>query len=173
MFEYLTPFKKIVVTGPQRSGTTIVARAISHDLARDYVDEVEFIATDYLRWLQLMDRQRSFVVQAPGMCRFVHEVGIRPEVAVVLCRRDVADIVASQERIGWQHEAFELNRYGLTLADGKGIADIKYEFWDTYQWEFIRNRFEVDYESLVEHPLWVPKERRANFGRRQWRLEYA
>jgi hypothetical protein len=173
MFEYLTPFKKIVVTGPPRSGTTIVAHAIEYDIGREYVDESAFRATDYLQWRTLMDKQASFVVQAPGMCRFAHEVGMSPDVAIVLCRRDVEDIVASQERIGWQHEAFELNRYGLTPEDGKRIADVKYDFWDTYQWDVIWNNFEVDYASLAEHPLWVPKEQRTNFDRRQWALTYA
>lgn len=173
MFEYLHSYKKIVVTGPQRSGTTLIARAIAYDLSREYVDEQAFIATDYLRWRQEMDKQRSFVMQAPGMCRYVHEYGDDDTVAVVLCRRNVEDIVASQERIGWKHEAYELSLYGLTPQDGRRIADVKYEFWEQHQQAKIFNSFVVEYEDLEEHPLWIPKAKRANFGPRQWQMSYA
>ncbi len=172
MFEYLAKFKKILVTGPQRSGTTIIARAISYDLDIDYVDEQAFEATNHIVWQEVMSRQASFVVQAPGMCRWAHE--LPAEIAVVLCRRDLADIVASQERIGWEHEVFELARYGLDAGqDGSTIAVVKYEFWDCCQKFTIQNAFEVQYESLAEHPLWVRRGLRAGFNRRQYRLDYA
>jgi hypothetical protein len=29
--------------------------------------------------------------------------------------------------------------------------------------------FEIEYESLSSHPLWVTKEKRTNFSNRQWK----
>lgn len=157
MFEYLESFSRIIVTGPQRSGTTIVARAIEHDLGRQYIDEQAFSAIDYFKFVFLVALADNFVMQAPGMCRFVHEVGIDNDIAVVTCRRNIDDIVASQERVGWQWEAFELSRYKI-YQDDIPVSVVKYAFWDDVQKGMIPNAFDVDYESLRAHPLWIGKE---------------
>jgi hypothetical protein len=169
MFRHLEEYSRIVVTGPQRCGTTIVARAIEYDTGRRYLDEQTFQATDAVKWRKVMRGEYDFVMQAPGMCRFVHEFGDCPDVAVVLVRRRVSDIIASQERIGWQWEDFELQRYGKLPGAGP-IATVKYEYWDNYQRHIVKHSFEVDYESLAEHPLWVPADRRKKFKARQWQL---
>lgn len=164
MFEYLSPFEKIIVTGPQRSGTTLVAAAIAHDLGYYFYPEEQIRVWELWRVRRLFKRTTNLVLQAPAICRYVHQFSA-PEVAIVLVRRDIEDIIASQERVDWTGEARELRQYGLKQG---AIADIKYRYWDEYQKAIIRNPFEVEYELLKAHPLWLPREERAGFEPRQY-----
>ena len=80
-------------------------------------------------------------------------------------RRRIEDIIASQERVEWTGEPYELSRYGL--KEGV-ISKVKYDYWDNGQKAKIHNPFEVEYESLREHPLWVPKEERLDWEPRRY-----
>jgi hypothetical protein len=50
MFEHLAVHSKIVVTGPQRSGTRIASQMIASDTGHEFVDEVDFLITDTTRF---------------------------------------------------------------------------------------------------------------------------
>lgn len=167
MFEHLDNYSVVLVTGPQRSGTTIAARMIAHDTDLSYIDEQAFKATDVEKWRDIVERSLNVVIQCPGMCRWVHEYGDRDNVAVVMVCRPVEDIIASQRRIGWRYEAYELRSYEANGA--RPVARVKYDYWYEHQKGVILNAYELQYESLSNHPLWVPKERRRFFGPRQWR----
>lgn len=168
MFEHLKGFDVILVSGPQRSGTTICARMIAQDTGHSLVDESEYQWHDEAHWRQIVQDGEGIVVHCPAMCHLVHEFGDDERVVVVLMRRDVRAIIASQERISWteREEPRELAKYG---ADYGPIALVKYEHWDQVQRDRIpeEQRFEVEYEDLEAHPLWIPREKRVNFGHRQ------
>lgn len=170
MFERLARFRVVLVTGPQRSGTTIAAKMIVHDTGHHFVPEEEFGPHDVDAWRKLVREGQSVVIQCPTMCRYVHGFGDRDDVAVVLMRRPIRDIRASQERIGWPAEEREreLARYGMQSGEP---APIKYLFWWAQQRHHVKHAFEVDFESLSAHPMWVPKERRADFGPRQTAIQ--
>ena len=96
-----------------------------------------------------------------------------PNVAIVLMRRDVQGIIASEKRVGWTgsiHNKWELGHYGLNEGN---IAEVKYQFWEETQRDLIDNPFEVEYESLAAHPMWIPKEERINFRTTQFKHEKA
>ena len=57
----------------------------------------------------------------------------------------------------------------LTKSD-KTTVDILYSMWYGYQKHRIKNSVELEYESLSSHPLWIPKEQRINFHKKQSRL---
>lgn len=161
MFEHLTYVPHVVVTGPQRSGTTIAARMIAEDTGHRFVDESEFGAYNVDQWRDECHKDRV-VVQCPTMLkRIVDERD--PYLFVVLMRRPLAEIHASQERIGWQrYEAWELLQFGLTKGDS---AAIKYLYWN----ERPKPSFhlEVEYASLQGHQLWVEQEQRLHFHAKQ------
>lgn len=159
MFEYLAKFETILVTGPQRAGTRICAQMIAYDTGHDYVDEEDINMDSLYQLCNFMQERRRMVVQCPTLCRYVHLFS-GDTIAVVLMRRSVADIIASQKRIKWSWEWLELGRYDR--RDGV-IAEIKYQFWDTNQRQQIKHAFEVDYESLALHPLWLPQSARQDF----------
>jgi len=159
MFEWLNKFKKILVTGPQRSGTRVCAKMIARDTGYKYIDEKRLGIDSLYQLFSLLSKDRSCVVQCPALCRHVHMFS-RDDAAIVLMKRNVEDIISSQKRIGWSWEKTELARY-----DNKEgvIAEVKYEFWGKKQRPHIEQAFEIAYDSLAGHPLWVPKHMRGNF----------
>lgn len=161
MFEHLSVHPKIVVTGPQRSGTRIAAKMIAADTGHSFVDETEFGIKDVGAFRQVLQRD-NVVVQAPNMLKDL--VDDPPAgVFVVLMRRDLEQIHASEQRIRWAEvyggKKTELAKFGLSEGDP---ATVKYNYWDSHE---KRAPFlEVEYEALRRHPLWVPEDQRANFG---------
>jgi hypothetical protein len=164
MFEHLAPFSRIIVTGPQRSGTTIAAVMIAEELGYYFYPEEQIRVWESWRVKRLFGRTSDFVLQAPAICRHVHRYS-EPDVAVVMVRRDVDEILASEQRVEWTGQERELWRYGL--REGV-IAEVKYNFWETGQKTRIHNPFELEYESLRHHPRWIPKGERTDFGPRQY-----
>lgn len=160
MFSWLSKFDKILVTGPQRAGTRICAKMIAHDTGYGYVDELD-LKMDSLYLLQsFLNRKQFVVIQCPVLCRHIHMFNY-DNVAIVMMRRKVEDIVASQKRITWPWEQLELARYDR--SDGI-ISEVKYQFWEDHQKDRIKHAFEINYESLSVHPLWTTKGLREDFG---------
>jgi hypothetical protein len=162
MFEYLKDFKTIVVTGPQRSGTTITAAMIAHDTGKDFHPEEDFGVHDEVRFLELLEK--GGVIQAPGMC---HLANVLPrECMVIFVKRKLEDILKSQKRIGWGEEENkrELKKYGLS----EGIsAEVKTAFWEL-QSQLIEHCGYIYYEDLRDHPFWCDDHNK--FEARQWQL---
>lgn len=168
MFEYLGEFSRILVTGPQRSGTTIATRMIAADLGYEFMPEEAFGAQNEVRWRELVRSMKNAVLQCPAMCRYVHEFGAEDDLAAVLMLRPVDEIIGSQKRIGWTHEAEERQRYvDLPYAQDVSISVTKYSYWVQHQRALIKHHYEVAYSSLAPHTLWTPEEMRWNFGPRQ------
>ena len=167
MFEDLARFSRIFVTGPQRSGTTICAKMIARDTGHRYVDECHYGLGDRIRFAGLQGRSK-IVVQCPIHCYHIEDCSC-PDNLIVLMRRPIEEIIASQERIRWQkNEPVELANYGKGPEEGP-IAQVKYLYWEEHQRPLIENWLEIHYHSLSSHPLWVPAEERRNFHCRQTR----
>lgn len=185
MFQHLKQFSKILVSGPQRSGTRICANMVAEDTGLTYVDEVElkclFIIGSELQCVTEFVQQRdNFVLHCPTFSRWVHEIS--DDVAIVFMRRDMKDIQRSQERIRWKRnrQEIEYQRYGLTKFDSyrnkvpqrhpgglrktsKSVAEVKYNYWDGVQKDQIENVFEINYLDLRAHPMWVDRFQRTDF----------
>jgi hypothetical protein len=159
MFEHLGGFERVLVTGPQRSGTRICAKMIAHDTDLRFVDEREFCVDSLNRLWKLLQDETGIVVQCPALCRYVHHLASNDD-AVVFMLRPSADIQASQDRIGWEWEPPELMRYD---ANDEAAAVVKLDYWFFEQREQITSNFGVVFNKLEKHPLWIPKEQRANF----------
>lgn len=156
----------IIVTGPQRAGTTIAARIIAAESEMRYVDEDEYGTKDLAAWKKLVATGQRLVIQSPAMARWVHEVAT-DDVMVIWVVRPLADILRSQKRIGW-HDGDERGKYkGVEgYLDEAPIAQIKTRYWRTFQMGQIPHAMEIDYHSLETHPLW--REERDGWGKRQW-----
>lgn len=173
MFEDLVQYDHILVTGPQRSGTTIASRMISADTGHRYVSEDDYGVYVEEAFADLLAQEHRIVIQCPAMSHIVHEVA-SASTLVVMMMRDCDDIVASEERAGWTVGPYpELYKFGMSRRQavsfrrrGGRIAELKYERWKK-QREQIPHYLELDYESLAAHPLWVPKTERVNFSPRQ------
>lgn len=169
MFEHLKKWPRILVTGPQRSGTTIAAKMIAQDTGHWFMPE-ERIGVDSLNRLWHMLRtHHSIVVQAPAMSVFSNLLAASDAgLAVVMIRRDIEEILASQKRIGWRWEDPEYIRLLTLPSEPLSAAELKYAAWDNFQKECLGPQaYEVEYNSLEKHDLFIAKEGRAGFGSRQ------
>src|SRR5690606_32596522 len=96
----LDKFKHILVTGPQRSGTTIAAHILAHDLKYEYIDERRVGVRSYTKLFQELTSDRNSVVQGPCFASDCHWIDA-PDTAVVFMIRNCDEIVASEQRINW------------------------------------------------------------------------
>jgi hypothetical protein len=158
MLSHFSPFPKIVVSGPQRSGTRLVAKAIAHDLGHIYVDEREIHTDSLYSLMAILAREGQHVIQAPGLMRWLHLFAGWKGLAVVVVHRPVAEILDSRRRMHWGWEPLERAIYSdvieLMELGNKPLPEIKYLYWEA-QKRAIPNAFDVNYHDLEHHPLWV------------------
>ena len=177
MFEHLAEYDVILVSGPQRSGTRIATKMIAADTGHRCVDENEFRVYSRKRLYAIM-RQESVVIQCPAMSHILHDIAT-DDTLVVFMIRNLEDIVASERRINWNAGPYiEMKNYGLLRQAAKRyrrhggqVAPLKYARWWGYQRERVQHWLELEYESLVAHPLWAPKEQRAEFVANQTEVD--
>ena len=154
MFESLTKYKRIYVTGPQRSGTRICTKMIALDTEYRYIDEKEINIDDISKIPDI----NGIVVHCPALLHKCVQLADEDSLIVVMIR-DVDDIIASQKRIGWGCEELELENY-----HEKGrVSEVKFRYWNIEKL-LIPNYLEVEYESLKGHEMWVDKPDRKNFA---------
>ena len=165
MFEHLAKFTRVLVTGPQRSGTRICAQMIASDLSKlkaIFVDEREFGIDRLSYFMNTIFPNKKIIVHCPAFSRYIHNIA-DGKTAVVWMVRPVAEIHKSEKRIGWDGHRAESLRY-----DGaEDTALVTYRFWEKSQKANTPNVFEVPYGSLAKHKLWVPKRQRAKFDAEQ------
>ena len=164
VFEPISNYHKVVVTGSQRSGTTICSKMISHTFKLPLYDEVTFKAHNKVMFKNLLNKE-SFVIQAPGM--FKECMSIKDDdVLVVVMKRDINDIIFSDMRIGWSSSGenkVELAKFGLKNLNLHSSV-VKMDYFKTHK---PKNYLIINYEDLKEHPLWVDKFNRQNFSAKQ------
>lgn len=158
---------KVMVTGPQRSGTTICAKMLASDLSLVFVDEREFYVSN-IGMLEEILRRGRVVVQAPVMAHLCHEF---PDLHIVFMRRDVNELVASQERINWgadnerSEKGHYIKKFGIDYADNYKISELKYKIWEEIQKPTLGERAsELEYDSLSVHPMWIDRTGRKNLN---------
>ncbi len=173
MFEKLAQWPIILVTGPQRSGTTIAARMIEHDIGHKYLDEVSWQVWDGERAREMADAFKPCVLQGPGILKDARRF-YGPNCCVVLMRRNIDNIIASQKRVGWNRWAkkeilFYADDLHWTQEEAElYVARTKYMYWRYDVRPSLSYWHEVEYESLSKHELWLPAEERKDFNARQY-----
>ena len=105
-----TQYSKIIVTGPQRSGTTFFAKALAEHLGYEHWDEFRVGAvttadggtlkisrnTSFAAMLKV---PRRMVLQQPMKSAYIHKLPGSPEVFVAFLARNCLDVFRSQNRI--------------------------------------------------------------------------
>jgi len=165
----LGKYQRVLVTGPQRSGTQIAGRVIARILGYEFQNWktwpaglhglMDFLAAERVVW-----QNPSMVGAVP----FLRSNSFR--VAVVFVWRDLAEINASLKRIGWTAE--EEERFFLCMPDDNYTPSTirKQHLWQT--WEH-RDAclFTLPYEVLEPAPEWVERPDRGGWRSDQWRAE--
>ena len=160
----LVNFKRILITGPQRSGTTIASRIISYELGLKWITE-ESVDVDKLDlFFKLHFSEDNYVLQAPGLSFICH---LLPVDAVVFLWRPDKEIANSVARIGWmKHDKYESEKY-FRRNRAKRSWSLKKNIYECYQISKIKNAYTLDYKSLEGHSLYVSADQRMHFHCRQ------
>ena len=162
LIKHLGPFRRVLVTGPQRTGTTIAARMFAGDLNYRFLREEDFGAHNLPAAFKLWEQSDQIVMQAPALSAYCH---LFKAGAVVWMRRPIEEILRSRQRIRMHDGGPERIAY---FTDRWPLAEFKNECWETRQRPVIGERaFECQYHWLEGHPLWVPPKERQNWNRRQ------
>jgi hypothetical protein len=168
MFEYLKKFRYVYITGPQRSGTRICSHMVAHDTGFEFIDENKYKYDNLCKLIEILNNKSSIIIHGPAIVNNISSL-VTDKDAVIFMRRNIADISASEKRIKWSEYGSErIERAKFPTCENKTIAEIKYTYWDKVKHTF--NAFDIEYESLKSHILWIPKEFRKNFDSHQWKL---
>ena len=168
MFESLKKHDVILVTGPQRSGTTICARMIAHDTGHTYIDEARFGIWDGKKAVSIAKVNKPCVIQGPGLLK---RASFPFFDAVVLMRRNVGEIAASLERSPevYSRLVVEYPEILWCTSRKRHLPVLMYTVFCHCARDRIKNLVRIKYDTLDQHPLWVPKEERIEWTRRQWK----
>jgi SAM-dependent methyltransferase len=175
LIKKLKGYEKIIVSGPQRTGTTYCAQELARDLFNNKrIDEGSFHICNEKEFMAFL-QSKNVVIQAPGMTHLLHRIPKMKSLIIIFMYRSQDDINKSEDRIGWGPPEFEREKKKY-LAEGFNVekfsrnSAMKYSTWET-QKPFIKNEFiEVEYDVLKYTPGFVPKESRAHFGIKQLRI---
>jgi len=169
----LSKYKSIVVSGCQRSGTTILTKMIAHTLGYTKLDEFQ-LDPHNLENLQKVMNGGGVVIHSPQLSSQLHQIAV-PDSCVVWINRSFNEVRKSMQRIGWQVEEEERKKYERFSKVAKGvninqsIERVKYDFW---QWQkqrmkvdWIEHEYESDY--MRSHELFRNIEQRKDFNPKQ------
>jgi len=174
LFDHLAKYRIILVTGPHRSGSTIAAAMIANDLGYEFMEDVNEHLDSLMAAFSAKMFLEATVIHCPSQCHSIHAYANIDGVAGVIVVRDVDDIIKSERRIPWAFEGQQLNEYRFkarprpSFAVQSPIAMVKYRYWQEVQKPlFGVNGYEVRYEDLKTHPMWLSDEQRQGFTANQ------
>lgn len=155
-FEIFKQFDRIVVTGPQRSGTKLVANAIC--LATNYKLVIHHKMPPDRVGIRRLRKNKDIVLHHPSYVALLPRIA-DPTTAVVFVWRDLNEIHTSEKRYKWKHHGEERKLLKITKGDP---AWHKQLFWEKNKHKF-PNTFDVKYEDMKTHPFFVSAEDRKKF----------
>ncbi len=160
-------FKRILVTGAHRSGTTFAATAIAHDLGLLFYPEENIRGGSLVLLKDFQKTHKEYVMQAPGLSVNCHLVDFD---IVIMMHRNLADIIDSMRKLNDRVIQFELERIETMFGEKYvklGLPLAKLAIFNEIQKPLINNSAILDYESLSNHPLWIPEAERKDWHIRQ------
>ncbi|MAG27368.1 hypothetical protein CMI47_17695 [Candidatus Pacearchaeota archaeon] len=184
LLDKLKKFSKIIVTGPQRSGTTYMTYILAKDLNYKKIDEIvyreKFTPTTKLFIKEL--NKENIVIQAPTQTHILHKLKYDSKMIIIFIHRDDNDIIKSEDRIGWHKKCFkteelpkylklcesDFNEYREKFLSFKRNSHLKKFVWNNLQKPIMKNTFvEVEYDILEQTKEFIPKSKRINFDSKQ------
>lgn len=188
---YLKQYRHIMVSGPDRSGTTFTAYLLSQLLNYTHVDEMstnvfsDGIVCNVFCYNELFQTRDNIVSQRPGETSRLHNIRDN-STFIVFMARNCLDVFKSQNKIFSPTDSWtckygrreELNKYlnNKELSQYYDYTDmickIKQDVWKNYQMSILKkipiNFINLDYESLVHNTtLFKPHHKRKHFHSKQ------
>lgn len=159
-----------IVTGPPRSGTMITAQILANDYKCTVIDEFGFppIPRSFEKVNAMIEKGiTNIVIQSPAALMNPIEIfHTIPDLHWIGVVRKKTDIIKSMERIHYRQNDFY--HWPDYLHD---FVDHTRQLWGVAKSVLPDGCWtEIKYESLKEHPLFIPKEQREDFTMFQWKL---
>lgn len=170
-------FKRILVMGPPRSGTTLTARVLAElTFTRLYgecwiyercrADKERGVVLDVLN-----STPARYVIHCNGAIFFLRDLDRFEDLLIVRVTRPEAECLASVERIetmvGGDPDFGRClqSRYELEISEHRGNYVQRWNArWEVDKLISQREIFEIDYKSLADSKYWVPTAGRKGFG---------
>ena len=160
----------VIVTGCQRSGTTIAAHILGQQKKWVVWEDQDWLPTPkdiYILQEMVRTGRTKLVIQSPVALHNFHYLFHQvPQVHFVGVKRKTEDIIASMKRIKWfQDEVYHYIDYYYDHV----------RFMNN-QWGLLKQMLpkdswtEVKYNELKEFPQFIPKHQRKDFTSKQWQL---
>lgn len=161
---------KIVVLGPQRSGSTFISHCLAKSFSAKHIDEMEFDVYFLDVFFKIAEHSGdSWVAHAPGLFPDMFKILDRiPDATFAIVKRDIGEIENSQKRIDLNLE-YEKRRLFISNNNQSPVASIKYFYWNKWK-KYLPSWVEYDYRDFENHPFWVPPSHRKNFKPKQWEI---
>ena len=161
----------IIVTGCQRSGTTITSHILANAKQFIVLEDTDWAPTpEHVKTLKdlVYSGRNRLVIQSPTALynfHFIHH--LIPSIHWVGLKRDKKDILASMKRVKWMQDLY---------TDPEPFYRDHIRYMNT-QWGLLKqllppdNWTEVNYpDELQDYPEFIPKKLRKDFTIKQHRL---
>ena len=161
----------IIVTGCQRSGTTITSHILANAKQFIVLEDTDWSPTpEHVKTLKdlVYSGRDRIVIQSPQALynfHFIHHM--IPQIHWVCCKRDKNDIIASMQRVKWMQDAYN---------DPLPFYTDHIRYMNS-QWGLLKqllpkdNWTEVRYpDELKDYPEFIPQNLRKDFTIKQHRL---
>ena len=160
----------VIVTGCQRSGTTIMTKMICNDFGYSFHQDDEFPPNlEGIKRINLFIKHgiSKIAIQSPLLLYMYDDIYYTiPDIHFIGMKRDKTDIINSMRRVNWQEEVKEY--YWNWESYLKTHVDHMNAMWEDLKTKLPPDAWtEIEYQSLESHPLFIPKELRTEFTIRQ------
>ena len=94
--------KRIVVSGPQFSGTTVASYILAKELNSIFVNNSTFDHVDLLEFVKSVKPLPTFCVPCTALLHNIHS--LPDDILIIIMDRSIESIMQSQSRLGWDLE---------------------------------------------------------------------
>lgn len=179
----LKNYSKIIIAGPQRTGTTYCAYIIAKDLGYIHLDENKIAISSVETVKEKLKTKEKLVVQCPELTYQIHEISSPKEqpTIVLIMKRNIKDIQNSEKRIKWRGFNGIKNRYKRKFKSlyseewwdkwkDNQTAELRYYFYNNHQYYNMKvEHMYVPYKILEQTSEFISKEKRKNFEPKQYK----
>lgn len=168
-------YNRIVISGPQRSGTTYLAKELANDIQYKHIDEKDFGFHSVRKFTTFLNNERV-VIQAPAVTHILQAIDTENTLVVFMMRPD-KDIIKSEDRIDWHntqsiYEFKKYKNYFVNYTDKinefKRSSPMKKWFWQNIQKSRMKvDHIELPYDIVKQTKNYVDPEGRKQFGAKQ------
>ena len=165
-------YSRVIIVGPQRSGTNFATKQLAQDLGLRYVGQYEFGYPDddpSREFKALLRDAAKIAVHAIQLTPWINDLEGGDTIAIYIVRKR-SEILASENRVNWSTAGFPLQKqlYSIrfpqqvdTLQIFERNSDMVNYFWDN----FVKNDLKIPYvefryDDFSSSEGWIPPHNR-------------